>query len=99
MKTQAASAQSLGLLEAFTCPLSGAIMEDPVIVVGSYDGRSYERTMIAERFERGDFSDPGTGLEMADRRIITNTALRNLIRTALLPNLINSGGQQEQQSG
>ncbi len=88
MKQQEGANAHLVLREAFTCPLSGAIMEDPVIVAGSCDGRSYERSAIEARFARGDFSDPSDenhdgALIMTDLRIVTNTALRKFIQSML----------------
>lgn len=63
--------------EDFRCPISLAIMEDPVIVS---TGQTYERTSITRWMESGHDSCPTSGMKLAHRRLIPNYALRNLIR-------------------
>ena len=60
------------------CPISGRIMNDPVIVAGT--GVSYERDVISLHLNVHG-SDPATGTPLNDsgRRLIQNTGLRGLI--------------------
>ena len=67
---------SNSLIIALRCPISGEIMEDPVILACS--GVSYERSLL-ERWieERG--TDPETGEPLVDRRVLENPCLKSLI--------------------
>ena len=64
------------LLPPITCPLSGEIMRDPVILCAN--GLSYERTEI-ERWIEENGTNPETGEPLTDRRIVPNPALNHLI--------------------
>ena len=65
-------------LPGIRCPISGRIMNDPVVVAGT--GVSYERDVVAFYLDMYG-SDPATGLPLSEggRRLIQNTMLRNLI--------------------
>ena len=65
----------------YVCPISFGIMYDPVIAT---DGHSYERAAIEEwietRLRKGQpITSPFTN-DLMDRNLISNRALRNLIR-------------------
>ena len=60
--------------EAFCCPITYEIMQDPVICS---DGNSYERAAITEWFEKNDTS-PLTG-EKITKNVITNKTLKKAI--------------------
>lgn len=60
---------------AFICPISRAIMEDPV---QCSDGHTYERKNIEEWLYRNSTS-PMTGLKLESRALYSNFTLRNLI--------------------
>ena len=63
--------------EEFLCPITQAVMEDPVVID---TGRSFERSAILEWFGRGRVTDPMTNEELASTRVVPNVNLRNLIR-------------------
>ncbi len=60
----------------FLCPITGEIMQSPVICT---DGHSYEKSAISEWFKRSDRS-PKTGLPLVNKTLIPNIALRNAIQ-------------------
>ncbi len=62
-------------IQGFKCPISMAIMNDPVIAA---DGHSYERTEI-ERWLQSNDTSPITNLRLAHKNLIPNHALRNAI--------------------
>jgi serine/threonine protein kinase len=61
---------------AFLCPITTAIMVDPVICL---DGHTYERSAIESWFQRSDRS-PMTNITLLIRTLIPNVALRNAIQ-------------------
>ena len=61
----------------FNCPIGYEIMTDPVICA---DGHSYQRANIAHWFRLGNTTSPLTGLPLTSLNLITNYALRNIIR-------------------
>ena len=61
---------------AVKCPLTGKVMEDPVILAAS--GYSYERSAIVEWMEKYS-TEPRTGAVVVDARVITNVQLREFI--------------------
>jgi hypothetical protein len=68
------------LARALSCPISGEIMSDPVILVCS--GVSYERAAIeAWIVERA--TDPGSGEPLRDARLIENPCLKALIEAII----------------
>lgn len=62
-------------IQGFKCPISMAIMNDPVIAA---DGHSYERIEI-ERWLQSNDTSPITNLRLAHKILIPNHALRNAI--------------------
>lgn len=64
------------LARIFTCPISYAIMEDPVICS---DGQTYERSAIQQWFVRGNNTSPITNAPLANPILIPNFALRQAI--------------------
>jgi hypothetical protein len=69
------------LVRAMSCPISGEIMKDPVILARS--GVSYERAAIeAWIVERA--TDPGSGEPLEqDARLIENPCLKALIESVI----------------
>lgn len=61
--------------DAFLCPITFEMMNDPVICA---DGHSYEREAITEWLQQSR-SSPKTNLELPNRRLIPNVALRAAI--------------------
>jgi ankyrin repeat protein/ubiquitin len=59
------------------CPLTMAVMRDPVITV---DGQTYERTEIEKWFALGNRTSPLTGEELPSTNVFPNIALRTVIR-------------------
>lgn len=64
------------LISALSCPLSGEIMVDPVILASS--GVSYERVAI-EVWILEHATDPASGQRLLDTRLIKNPCLKALI--------------------
>ena len=65
---------------AVKCPLTGMVMEDPVILASS--GWSYERSAIVEWLEKYG-TEPRTGAVLgggSERRVIENVQLREFIQ-------------------
>lgn len=72
------------LIDALRCPISGIIMNDPVVLCSS--GVSYERTVI-ENWLIVHGTDPVSGEPLQqDVRLIQNTCLRALI-AAIMANV------------
>ena len=71
------------LIDALRCPISGIIMNDPVILCSS--GVSYERSVI-ENWMHLNGTDPFSGEQLQDARVIQNTCLRSLI-AAIMDNM------------
>lgn len=67
--------KSTGVPRLFICPITQDIMEDPVMAA---DGFNYERAAIVEWLKRHSTS-PMTNINMAQRVVITNHALRSAI--------------------
>ena len=70
--------------EAFLCPISHEVMRDPVMTV---DGHTYDRANIELVFKTSSLS-PKTGLQLPDRRLIPNIALRHAMEEAGITNLV-----------
>ena len=68
--------------ENFLCPITQAVMEDPVI--GS-DGITYERTAIEAWFASGKQISPMTRQPMTSRSLVPNYALKAMIADARKP--------------
>ena len=66
------------LLEDMTCPISYAVMQDPVITA---DGHTYERASIAKWLKQNDRS-PLTNIRLKHKRLTPNIAMKKMI-TAL----------------
>jgi U-box domain len=61
------------------CPLTRAVMVDPVLCTG--DGQTYERSAITQWLAVSDTS-PVTGQPLASQEILPNHALRSIIQAA-----------------
>mmetsp|Transcript_12021 Transcript_12021/g.21352 ORF Transcript_12021/g.21352 Transcript_12021/m.21352 type:complete len:624 (+) Transcript_12021:51-1922(+) len=70
-----AAAASEALEHDFTCPISGEVMEDPVIAA---DGHTYERAMISEWF-RVRQTSPLTNAPLDSTAVIPNITLKKVI--------------------
>jgi ubiquitin-large subunit ribosomal protein L40e len=68
------------LPEIFFCPISLAIMRDPVILVAS--GNTFERSAI-ENWLENHRTDPITNVELDNLQLIPNRALKEAIETML----------------
>lgn len=83
--TTAPSASNSDLQSAFTCPLTGSLYRDPVVLgYPGTDGTSYERSAIEARFAANNFADPKTQqpLPMDTLMLIPNTILARLAAEA-----------------
>lgn len=70
------------LLAALTCPLSGLILHDPVILAES--GFSYDRaSLVAWIAEHG--TDPATRLPLQDTRLLPNPAIASMAAALFVP--------------
>ncbi|KAJ7129939.1 hypothetical protein O6H91_Y558100 [Diphasiastrum complanatum] len=58
---------------SFFCPITGQVMQDPVVVEGGF---TYEKSAILEWFERGHRTCPDTGVELVSLELIPNLNLR-----------------------
>ncbi|XP_017699591.2 U-box domain-containing protein 44-like [Phoenix dactylifera] len=65
------------LINSFTCPLSGDLMEDPVAIVC---GHSFERKPILEYFQIGMRECPTCNNELSSLDVIQNISLRSSIQ-------------------
>ena len=70
--------------DAFLCPISHEVMRDPVI---TSDGHTYDRASITRVFETSLLS-PNTGLQLPDRRLLPNIALRRAMGEAGITDLV-----------
>lgn len=68
------------LIIALRCPISGEIMEDPVILACS--GVSYERRELEAWIEENG-TDPESGEPLADLRVLENPCLKSLIEAVV----------------
>lgn len=59
--------------ELFKCPISGELMDDPVMC---HDGYSYERREIQARFSRGMYMSLKTNSRLTCTELFENRALR-----------------------
>eukprot|EP01035_Chromulina_nebulosa_P023440 gene23440-30383_t len=64
------------ILDCFICPITCALMEDPVICS---DGSTYEKSAITQWMSESNRS-PTTNLELENNTLIPNLALRHLIQ-------------------
>ena len=62
--------------DAFMCPITQELMEDPVVTA---DGQTYERKEVTEWLATHNIS-PLTGEPLPHKDLVPNVALRNLIR-------------------
>ena len=80
--------------ERYLCPITGDLMEDPVLTMG---GHCYDRASIARWFAQGKKTDPLTGAELSESTLIPNHQLRgDIIKfketdVSELENQVNSG--------
>jgi Mg-chelatase subunit ChlD len=75
----------MSLKQEFYCPITGAIMVNPVTTAA---GHTYERSAIEKWFEEcrsrsKPFTDPKTGSNLISNRLFTNYALKTLINEYL----------------
>ena len=61
--------------DAFVCPITQELMDDPVI---AFDGHTYERRAIERWFKRRQTS-PKTGEQLANAVLLPNHGMRGLI--------------------
>ncbi|XP_021772323.1 U-box domain-containing protein 17-like [Chenopodium quinoa] len=76
MMTQEIADTFLTIPKDFCCPISLDLMQDPVIVS---TGQTYDRSSISRWLDEGHYTCPKTGQMLANKRLIPNRALRNLI--------------------
>lgn len=69
-----------GMMDAFVCPLTHRVMEDPVVAI---DGYSYERSAFESWLSSGRRTSPATGLYLAVTSVVPNRALQRAIKEAL----------------
>lgn len=71
------SSKSFGAIpKDFCCPISLDLMRDPVIVS---TGQTYDRGSITRWMDEGHATCPNSGQALANKRLVPNRALRNLI--------------------
>ena len=68
------------LVATLRCPISGGIMQDPVILRCS--GVSYERSVLDAWIEV-EGTDPGTGEPLEDVRVVDNPCFKSLIQAVV----------------
>jgi len=69
-----------GLMPALMCPITRAVMADPVC---ASDGWTYERRALEKHFTRAGRSmplSPVTGVRMTSRTLVSNAVVKQLIR-------------------
>ena len=71
------TAASHTLPEWMLCPLTKAVLVDPVLCTG--DGQTYERSAITQWLAASDTS-PVTGQPLTSREVLPNHALRSIIQ-------------------
>lgn len=72
-----------GLLPSLVCPISRAIMRDPVVAA---DGWTYERIPLEKHFQRAGRampSSPVTGERLCTRHVVPNKVVQSLVRQHL----------------
>jgi Mg-chelatase subunit ChlD len=72
--------------DSFVCPITLKLMLDPHLCVG--DGITYEKSAIVDWFSQSDIS-PMNGLQLNDRTLIKNLAVKNAIDEWLNNNVRN----------
>eukprot|EP01018_Ginkgo_biloba_P024230 Gb_25683 [translate_table: standard] len=72
--SSACLADDLAIPSSFFCPITGQIMEDPVMLAEA--GYTYERYAITEWFERGHTTCPDTGKVLESLELVPNLVLR-----------------------
>ncbi|KAH9331086.1 hypothetical protein KI387_003194, partial [Taxus chinensis] len=72
--SSADSTDDVAIPSSFFCPITGQIMEDPVMLVAA--GYTYERHAITEWFERGHRTCPDTGKELESLELVPNLKLK-----------------------
>ena len=60
----------------FICPILQIPMVDPVITI---DGHTFEKRAIEQWFERGNHTNPMTGLHLEMTILIPNLSIKNMI--------------------
>ncbi len=65
------------LIATLRCPISGNIMQDPVIL--RCTGISYERSVL-EAWIRVEGTDPLSGEPLTDERVVDNPCFKSLIQ-------------------
>jgi hypothetical protein len=70
-------------INAFLCPITREIMEDPVMTV---DGHTCERRAIAAWFALGRRTSPSTGANIGSTNLIPNFGMRKAIEEFLAVN-------------
>ena len=71
----AAAGGATGALSSFFCTITDELMQDPVCTA---DGHTYERAAI-ERWLAGNDTSPTTGVQLPNKNLTPNRALRNSI--------------------
>ncbi|GBG34256.1 U-box domain-containing protein 36 [Hondaea fermentalgiana] len=72
-----AAAERLSIdVDAFVCPITSQLMEDPVVTA---DGYAFERAAIEKWFQEGHTVSPVTGNELEHTNVVANINLRNAI--------------------
>ncbi len=78
-----------------TCPITGRLMTDPAILVGT--GMSYERSaIVAHLAQHGTDPDSGAALSAEQRRLLPNPSLKGMI-DLVLERIGNVAGQVEEE--
>ncbi|GLJ18017.1 hypothetical protein SUGI_0317620 [Cryptomeria japonica] len=72
--SSAGPADDIAIPSSFYCPITGQIMEDPVMLVEA--GYTYERYAITEWFERGHKTCPDTGKALESLELVPNLQLK-----------------------
>jgi hypothetical protein len=70
-------------INAFLCPITREIMEDPVMAA---DGHTYEHRAIAAWFALGRRTSPSTGANIGSNNLIPNVGIRKAIEDFLVVN-------------
>ena len=64
--------------DVLICPITRNMFRDPVMVVDS--GHTYERSAIVSHFQCNGTKDPLTGLALRSAKVMTNWAVRQIVR-------------------
>ena len=79
LRLQDATAAAPPVPKWMVCPLTHAVLVDPVLCTG--DQQTYERSAITQWLAASDAS-PVTGQPLASRDVVPNHALRGIIEAA-----------------